>query len=88
MKLIQLLLVVSALQVASSALAKESDTNNNEQVPNIVFIIIDDLGRQDLSLHGSQLHETPNIDLLARQGVRFDNAYAAHPDAFHLGYHC
>lgn len=78
MKLIQLLLVVSALQVASSALAKESDTNNNEQVPNIVFIIIDDLGRQDLSLHGSQLHETPNIDLLARQGVRFDNAYSSH----------
>lgn len=47
--------------------------------PNIVFILVDDLGWRDLSLSGSEFYETPEIDRLAREGVRFDNAYAAYP---------
>jgi arylsulfatase A-like enzyme len=45
--------------------------------PNIVLFLIDDLGRQDMNCEGSQFHETPNIDRIAAQGVRFTNAYAA-----------
>ena len=44
---------------------------------NIVFILIDDLGWTDLGCYGSRYYETPNVDRLARQGMRFTNAYAA-----------
>lgn len=47
--------------------------------PNIVFILADDLGWADIGVYGSDLHQTPNIDRLATQGVRFTNAYAASP---------
>lgn len=46
---------------------------------NLVFILADDLGWADLACFGSDLHETPNLDRLATQGVRFTNAYAASP---------
>lgn len=47
--------------------------------PNIVFILADDLGAHDVGCYGSTFHETPNIDALARRGVKFTNAYAASP---------
>ena len=47
--------------------------------PNILFILIDDMGWSDLACYGSAFHETPNIDRLARQGMRFTDAYAACP---------
>ncbi|MBI3849482.1 MAG: sulfatase [Verrucomicrobia bacterium] len=46
---------------------------------NILFILADDLGWSDVGCYGGDLHETPNIDRLARQGVRFTDAYAAAP---------
>jgi len=51
----------------------------NKQKPNIVMLLVDDFGRQDLSTYGSTFYETPNIDKLAEEGMRFDNAYVAHP---------
>ncbi len=45
--------------------------------PNVVIVLADDLGWSDLSCYGADLHETPNLDRLASQGVRFTNAYAA-----------
>lgn len=47
--------------------------------PNILFIMIDDLGWMDLACQGNKLVETPNIDRLAQQGMRFTDAYAAAP---------
>ncbi len=47
------------------------------QKPNIILFFIDDLGWTDLGCYGSDLYETPNIDKLASEGVRFTNAYAA-----------
>ena len=44
---------------------------------NVVFFLADDLGWTDAGCYGSRFYETPNIDRLARQGVRFTNAYAA-----------
>lgn len=49
------------------------------RTPNILFILADDLGWRDLSCMGSSFYETPNLDRLAREGVRFTNAYAACP---------
>jgi arylsulfatase A-like enzyme len=47
--------------------------------PNFLFILVDDLGWKDLGCYGSTFYETPNIDRLASQGVRFTDAYAASP---------
>jgi arylsulfatase A-like enzyme len=44
--------------------------------PNIVFIVADDLGWADLSVYGQTEYETPHLDRLAAQGVRFTQAYA------------
>ena len=49
------------------------------QPPNIMLVVVDDLGRQDVGIYGSQFYETPVIDRLARDGVLFTNAYSAHP---------
>ncbi len=47
--------------------------------PNIVFIFSDDHARQAISAYGSKLMQTPAIDQLAREGVRFDRHYTANP---------
>ena len=44
--------------------------------PNIVYILADDLGWADLGCYASDLHETPNIDKLSGDGIRFTEAYA------------
>lgn len=46
---------------------------------NVILIVIDDLGWMDLSVQGSQFYETPRIDELAANGMRFTQGYAAHP---------
>lgn len=51
----------------------------NAQRPNIVLILADDLGWADLACYGSDLHETPNLDHLSKQGVSFNQAYSASP---------
>ena len=50
---------------------------NTQAKPNIVFFLVDDLGWTDVGCFGSSFYETPNIDRLATQGVRFTQAYAA-----------
>ena len=47
--------------------------------PNIVFILIDDMGWMDLGFQGSTFYETPNLDRLAQQSMRFTDAYASCP---------
>lgn len=57
--------------MAHVGLAKGADQ------PNVLFILVDDLGWNDISCMGSDFYETPNIDRLSEQGIRFTNAYAA-----------
>ena len=45
--------------------------------PNVVFVLIDDMGWTDLSCYGSKYYETPNVDKLAQDGVRFTQAHSA-----------
>lgn len=49
------------------------------RLPNIVFILADDLGWADLGCYGSQFYRTPNLNQMAREGTRFTQAYAAAP---------
>lgn len=45
--------------------------------PNIIIVLVDDMGYSDVGCYGSVFYETPNIDRLAAGGMRFTNAYAA-----------
>ncbi len=54
-------------------------TRNPTQKPNILFFLVDDCGWGDFGCYGDTFHETPNIDQLARAGMRFTNAYASAP---------
>jgi arylsulfatase A-like enzyme len=47
--------------------------------PNIILVLIDDMGWRDLGCTGSDFYRTPNIDALAQGGMRFTQAYAAAP---------
>ncbi len=53
--------------------AKEKDK------PNVLFILADDLGRGQVGCYGNGFYETPNIDRLAAEGMKFTDAYAACP---------
>ena len=50
-----------------------------EEKPNVVVVLADDLGWNSLGSFGSDYYESPNIDRLAAQGMRFDNGYADCP---------
>ncbi len=54
-------------------------SNKTTKRPNIVFILVDDMGWMDIGVHGSRFYETPNVDKLASEGMRFTQAYAASP---------
>ena len=48
-----------------------------DRPPNVVFFLVDDLGWRDVGCFGSRFYQTPHVDRLAKEGVRFTNAYAA-----------
>lgn len=63
--------------IAFTAVAINNPVSSQE--PNIVFILADDLGWKDLACYGDKFTETPNLDMLAKNGIRFTQAYAACP---------
>ncbi|MFW5760051.1 MAG: sulfatase [Cyclobacteriaceae bacterium] len=54
-------------------------TEKEPQKPNIVMVLADDLGWAQIGCYGTDYYETPNIDQIAYEGMRFTNAYAAAP---------
>lgn len=70
---------VATAGVCSFSAAEALAAVTKEKRPNIVFMLVDDLGWGDFSCYGDSFHETPNIDRLAREGMKFTSAYAAAP---------
>ena len=57
--------------------AKYSELKNqNTQLPNVILIVADDLGYNDISANGNELIQTTNIDQIGRNGINFSRAYA------------
>lgn len=55
------------------------NSSAGDKKPNIVFIIADDMGYNDLGCYGQKIIETPNIDALAKNGIRFTQYYSGSP---------
>lgn len=47
-----------------------------KEPPNILFILVDDLGKEWISTYGAEDIQTPNIDALAKSGIKFNNVYS------------
>ena len=79
-------LLIACVSAWATAIADEPAENGGVEnaiaekaKPNIVLFFVDDFGQRDLSCYGSALYETPHMDQLAAQGMRFTDAYAAYP---------
>ena len=57
----------------------QADLSGNSQKPNIIYIMCDDMGYNDLACYGQQYINTPNLDRMAQEGMRFTQAYAGSP---------
>ncbi|MBI5693636.1 MAG: sulfatase [Verrucomicrobia bacterium] len=69
-------LLAAGLLAASLAAGAAPAAPSPDRPPNLLLILADDLGWSDLGCYGADLHETPRLDALAREGVRFTQAYA------------
>ena len=65
-RLLRLLVLACLANVASA-----------EPAPNFLVVLIDDMGMTDLGCYGSKFYETPNIDRLAKDGMKFTQACSA-----------
>lgn len=70
------ILFCRAAAFSSTLIAGALHAGNPQQMPNVIFILADDIGYGDIGCYGAKNISTPNIDALAAQGVRFANAYA------------
>lgn len=53
--------------------------SSGKKRPNIIFFLVDDMGWTDAGCYGSKIYQTPAIDKMSEEGVRFTNGYASHP---------
>ncbi len=75
-RLAHLFLLCLSCLACSPGLPAQSSLTEQERKPNIVMIVVDDLGWMDVGYQGNGHYHTPNIDRLSRQGVLFTDAYA------------
>lgn len=68
---------IAGVMVAGSLMSTGNHIASGADAPNIVLIMIDDLGWKDVSCYGNDMIDTPHIDQLAANGVRFTDFYAA-----------
>ncbi len=71
--------ILTGIFLLLSSYEINADTEKIEK-PNIVFIMADDLGWTDLACYGSPFYETPHLDQLCLQGMKFLNAYSNAPN--------
>ena len=78
--LIVLQIIIVNLLNTKWTLALNSNNNaSNNKLPNIIIMLMDDMGWGDLGINGNPVKETPNIDQMAREGLLFNNFYTANP---------
>ena len=73
--LVMLFSLISYLQ--SVLLSEDTHGEDVDRQPNVILILIDDMGWGDLGCYGNEFIDTPNLDQLAEEGMRFTDFYAA-----------
>ena len=58
---------------------QKQKVEQEKKLPNIIFIMADDMGYGDLGCYGQEVIQTPHIDRLASEGIRFTNFYSGSP---------
>ena len=71
--------IAAILVVALTLPLAGAFANDSARQPNIVLLFADDAGYADFGFHGSRIIQTPNLDELARTGVRFSQGYVTDP---------
>ena len=71
------LLLVGALKHGAANDAAVQARNDAADKPNVIYILADALGYGDLGCYGQKLIQPPNLDRMAREGMRFTQMYAA-----------
>ena len=71
--------IAAAVVMTIASGAEAAEAPKTDRPWNVVILLADDLGWSDLACQGGDLHRTPELDKLARQCVRFTDAYAAAP---------
>lgn len=69
--------ILSIILLSLFVVGCSSTKTKKQKKPNVVLILVDDMGWTDLGSYGSDLYQSPNIDKLANEGVQFTNSYAA-----------
>jgi arylsulfatase A-like enzyme len=72
-------ILLTAMLLAPLTTLHAADAPKPAKKPNVIVILADDLGWADLSCYGSTFHESPNLDRLAAEGMRFTQAYSSSP---------
>ena len=70
-------LLKSSAFISTTLLATASATTYGAEKPNVVLIFVDDMGYGDLGCYGHTVHQTPNLNTLAAEGVQFNDFYVA-----------
>ncbi len=78
---------LKVMGLGAATLAMQGCASTSERIsrrakkskPNIIFILADDLGWAELGCYGNKFNETPNLDKLTSEGMKFTDAYAAAP---------
>jgi len=70
-------ILVLGLLISVNCYSQSSTKKSTNQKPNIIIINADDLGYGDLACYGSEVNNTPNLDLMAEKGIRFTDFYSA-----------
>ena len=70
---------VTSVSFAMASPWATASANTPSDLPNIVYFLIDDMGWKDLGCFGAELYETPNMDRLCAEGMRFSHAYTSAP---------
>ena len=73
------ILLLFIIALVNTVFVSQVLANRNSSKPNVVIVVIDDMGWEQLGCYGSSFYKSPNIDKLAESGVRFTNAYASAP---------
>jgi arylsulfatase A len=74
-------LASSMLFSCTSAPKKQAEDNTNEEAkkPNIIYLMLDDAGINDFGCYGQKIIQTPNIDKLSEEGMKFTQVYCGTP---------